>query len=138
MRLRTRILCALLGMALLVALVGALAVNRQRASVTIAAIKEAENVARVLGFVLMSDPNQLHASAQEIITRLFEAQGRDVLLVDSHRRILADATPQTTGEFFSEDQRGEVIATIRDGKVRTFVETSKDHPGGIKQIVAPV
>lgn len=138
MRIRTRILCTLLGMALLVALVGALAVNRQRASVMVAAITEAENVARVLGFVLMSDPNQLHASAQEIVTRLHEAQGRDVVLVDAHRRILADAMPATSGKFFSEDDRGEVIATIRDGKVRTFVETSKDHPGGIKQIVAPV
>jgi PAS domain S-box-containing protein len=137
-KIKTKILCTLLAMSLLVALVGALAVNRQRASVTTAATKEAENVANVLGFIFLSDSNQLYSSTQKIITQLHKTQGRDVVLMDSQKKILADAEPSSVGEIYTEDQRDEVAATIRDGKVRTFVEISKDQPVGIKQIVVPV
>ena len=52
MQIKTRILWALPGTSLLMALVGALAVNRQNVAATVGATKEAENVARVLGFLL--------------------------------------------------------------------------------------
>lgn len=138
MKIKTKILGTLLVMSLLVALVGALAVDRQRASVTTAATKEAENVGNILGFIFLSDSNQLHSSTQEIITRLHKTQGRDIVLMDSHKRDLADANPWSVGEIYTDDQHDEVAATIRDGKVRTFVEISKDYPLGIKQIVVPV
>ena len=125
-------------MSLLVALVGALAVNRQHAAAMIGATKEAEDVARVVSFLLMSDSDKPSASAQEIVAKLHQTQGRDVVVVDSHKRVLADAIPASIGEIFTEDQHDEVAATIKDGKVRTFVEISKDHPNGIKQIVVPV
>src|SRR5882724_4704949 len=111
-------------MSLLVALVGALAVNRQRASVTTAATKEAENVAGVLGFILMFDTNRLHTSTQEIVARLHEAQRRDVVLVDLRQKILADALPSGIGKIYAEDPADEIGSTIKDGKARTFVETS--------------
>ena len=47
MRIRAKIVWALLGMSLLVALVGGFAVNRQRAAVSLGAEKDAEDVARV-------------------------------------------------------------------------------------------
>ncbi len=125
-------------MSLLVALVGVLAVNCQRASVTTAATKEAENVANVLGFIFLSDSNQLHSSTQEIIRRLHEAQGRDVVLVDAQQTILADAVPSEVGKNYTEDPNDEVGSTIKDGKIRTFIETSSDSPVGIKQIVVPI
>jgi PAS domain S-box-containing protein len=137
-KIKTKILCTLLAMALLVALVGVLAVNRQKAAATISATKEAENVAHALGLALISDSNQLDSSSQEIVRRLHGTEGRDVVLVDTNGIVLADANPHSIGKKFVEDQHDEVAATIRDEKVRTFIELSADHPNGIRQIVAPV
>ena len=139
MKIKTKILWTLLGMSLLVALVGALAVNRQRAAAMVGATKEAENVARVVSFLLRSDSNELSASsAQEIVTKLHQTQGRDVVVVDSNQTVLADAVPSEIGKKFTEDQKNEVGATIKDRQVRTFVEVSQDYPSGIKQIVVPI
>jgi PAS domain S-box-containing protein len=137
-KIKNKILCTLFAMSLLVALVGVLAVNCQRASVTTAATKEAENVANVLGFIFLSDSNQLHSSTQEIIRRLHEAQGRDVVLVDARQAILADAVPSEVGKNYAEGPNDEIGSTIKDGKIRTFVETSSDSLVGMKQIVVPI
>jgi signal transduction histidine kinase/CheY-like chemotaxis protein len=138
MKIGAKILWTLLSMSLLVALVGALAVNRQRAAAMVGVTQEAENVARLLGFLLTSDRDKPADSAQTVVARLHQAQGRDVVLVDSKRIVIADAVPSETGKAFSEDPNGEVASTLRDGRTRTFVETSKDYPAGIKQIVVPV
>ena len=138
MRIKTKILGSLLVMSVLILLVGALAVDRQRASVTAAATKEAEDVANVLGFIFLSDSNQLHVSTQEIITRLHQTQGRDVVLMDTQQTILAGAIPSEVGKNYTEDPNDEAGSTIRDGKVRTFMQTSPDHPAGIQQIVVPI
>jgi two-component system sensor histidine kinase/response regulator len=138
MKIRTKILWTLLGMSLLVALVGALAVDRQRASATVSATKEAQEVARVVSFLFASESNKLSASAQEILAKLHEMQGRDVVLLDIDKRVFADADPSEVGTSFTQDPGGEVAATIRDRQVRTFIETGDKHPEGIMQIVVPV
>ncbi len=125
-------------MASLVALVGALAVNQQHAAAMVGVTKEAQDVARVVSFLLMSGSNKLSESAQEIVAKLHKTQGRDVVLVDSKRLVLADALPSQIGKSFTEDPGGEVEATIKDRQVRTFVEVSQEYPAGIKQIVVPV
>jgi len=125
-------------MSLLVALVGALAVNRQHAAATLSATKEAQEVARVVSFLLTSDSNKLSASAQEIVAKLHETQSRDVVLMDTNQLVLADADPSEIGNLFTQDPGDEVGATIKDRRVRTFVESGKHHPEGIKQIVVPV
>jgi two-component system sensor histidine kinase/response regulator len=137
-KIKTKILATLMGMSLLVALVGALAVNRQYEAAMISATKEAEDVARVLGFLLTSNATNLSASAQEIVTKLHKTQGRDVVLMDAKKVVLADADPSDVGKFFTEDRADEVGATIKDRRVRTFVETGENHPEGIKQIVVAV
>jgi signal transduction histidine kinase/CheY-like chemotaxis protein/HPt (histidine-containing phosphotransfer) domain-containing protein len=138
MRIKTKILSTLLGMSLLVALVGAMAVNRQRASAEVSAIKEAQEVARVVSFLFTSDSNKLSTSAQEIMAKLHAMQDRDVVLLDTNRLVFADADPSEVGIAFTQDPGGEVAATIKDGKVRTFIETGPKHPEGIMQIVVPV
>ncbi len=138
MKIRTRILWTLLGMSLLVALVGALAVNRQYAAAMISATKEAEEVARVVSFLFASDSKKLSTSAQEIMARLHETQGRDVVLLDTNKLVFADADPSEVGHPFTQDPGGEVAATIRDRQVRTFVEAGEKHPDGIMQVVVPV
>jgi len=51
MKIKTKILCALLGMSLLIAFLGGLTVNRQQALLTTLAATDAEDVARILGFL---------------------------------------------------------------------------------------
>jgi PAS domain S-box-containing protein len=136
MKIKTKILWTLLGMSLLVALVGALAVNRQHVVATVGATKEAENVARVLGF-LLSDSNSFSVSAQEIITKLNQAEGRDVVLMDTNQLILADAVASDIGKIFKGDTGDEVGATLKDQRARIFIEISSDSLLPIKQIVVP-
>jgi two-component system, cell cycle sensor histidine kinase and response regulator CckA len=125
-------------MALLVALMGALAVNRLQAAVLVGATDEARNVARVVGFLLTSGSDKFSETAQEIVNQLHRTQGRDVVLVDFDQIILADAVPSQVGKRFTESPSDEVGATLKDRQVRTFVETNEKHPAGIKQIVVPV
>jgi len=139
MRIRAKLFLTLLGMSLVVALVGSLAVDRQRAIAMIGVTKEAEDLARLLGFLLMSDANKLPAPAiQEIVEKLHQSQGRDVTLTDTNQLILADAIPSEIGTIYTTDLGDEVGATIRDRQVRVFVETSEAFPTGIKQMVVPV
>ncbi|MDR3562662.1 MAG: PAS domain S-box protein, partial [Negativicutes bacterium] len=124
-------------MSLLVVLMGALAVNRQQVAARIGATKEAADVARALGFIL-SNSNGISASAQNIITQWHQVEGRDVVLLDANQIILADAIAKNIGKVFTEDRGDEVGATLRDRRVRVFVENGPDYPSPIKQIVVPV
>src|SRR6266508_3347482 len=56
-------------------------------------------------------------------------------VVDAHGRILADVTANR-GQAF--DLGGEVAATIREGRPRTFVERGADDPQGILQVAVPL
>jgi two-component system cell cycle sensor histidine kinase/response regulator CckA len=125
-------------MLLLVALVGLVAVNRLQAAATVSAIREARDVARLLGFLLMPGPNKFSESAQHIVTKLHQTQGRDVVLLDTNQVVVADSIPSRVGKPFTANPSDEVGATIRDRRVRTFFEASKEYPAGIKQIVVPV
>jgi len=138
MRIKIKILWAMLGMSMLIAVMGVLAVNRQQATALAGAIIEAEDVARVMSFALMTDANKLSPAAQEIVVRLHQSQQRDMVLVDVNQLTLADAIPREIGQPYTDDPGDEVGATIRDRQVRTFIEVSKDYPSGIKQIVVPV
>jgi len=138
MRIKKKILWTLLSMSTLVAIVDVLAVNRQQATALAGATKEAENVARVMTFTLMSDANKLSPTAQDIVVQLHKTQQRDVVLVDANKLILADAIPAEIGQTFAADPGDEVGVTMKDRQVRTFIEVSKDFPAGIKQIVVPV
>jgi PAS domain S-box-containing protein len=138
MQIKTKILCTLLGMSLLVVLVGGIAVNRIQAISTVSVTREAQDLARVVSLLLASDSKGLSSSAQEMVAKLRETQGRNVVLIDSNQKILADALPSRIGKSFAEDADNAVGATIRDRQVRTFVKVSQQFPAGIKQIVVPV
>lgn len=137
MNVKTKIFGTFLGMSLLVVLMGTLAVNRQQLAARMGATKEAVDVARALGFIL-SNSNGISASAQDIIARWHQAEGRDVVLLDTNQIIQADAIAGNIGKVFTEDRSDEVGATLRDRRVRLFVENSSDYPSPIKQIVVPV
>jgi len=92
-----------------------------------------------VSFLLTSPFNGLtESSLREIVARLHRTQGRDVSVMDVNQRILADAVPNEIGQIYANDSNHEVGQTIKDRKVRTFVEKSAAYPIGIKQVVVPV
>jgi len=136
MKIRTKILCTLVGMSTLVAAVGGLAVNRQRAAGVLAATKEAENTARVISVMFDADESMYHTLSQNVIGSLYRMLGRDVEVLGPDKRILADAISEHVGSIEHDDEGG-LDLTFRDGMVRTYIETSKDYPHGIRQIAVP-
>ncbi|MEO7098751.1 MAG: PAS domain S-box protein [Luteolibacter sp.] len=86
----------------------------------------------------MSDPDGPRAPIQELVAKLHQREGRDVVLMDARQVVVADSDPSGIGSVFTEDPGDEVGLTIKDGKARTFVETSDDYPTGIMEMVVPV
>jgi two-component system cell cycle sensor histidine kinase/response regulator CckA len=125
-------------MSLLVTFMGALAVNRLQAAATASVNDEARDVARVVGFLLTSGSNRLSGSAQQIVAKLNQTQGWDVVVMDANQMVVADAVASEVGKHFTQNPNDEVGATLKDRKVRTFVEVSDVHPAGSKEIVVPV
>jgi signal transduction histidine kinase len=91
MRIKTKVFWTLLGLSLLVALMGVLAVNRIHTAAMLGVTKEAQDVARVVSFLLMSSSDNPSPPPREIVARLHRTQGRDVVLLDSNQVVLAAA-----------------------------------------------
>ena len=138
MKIKARILWTLLGMSLVLALFGGFVLNRLHAVTIESVTKEAQDVARVVSFLITPDSGKLTQSAQEIVEKLHQTQGRNVVVMDPNQFILADAFPSEIGKRFSENPSGEIGATLQDRQVRTFVEISRENPVATKQIVVPV
>src|SRR6478752_2013964 len=107
-------------MSLLVALVIALAVNRLHAAAIASVTKEAQDIGRVVSLLLASDSGQGSPSAQQVVTRLYRTQGREVVLMDTNQIVLADRLLSRIGRHFTGNPTDEVGATIKDRRVRTF------------------
>jgi len=138
MKIKAKILWTSLGMSLVLALVGGFVLNRLQAVAIESVAREAQDVARVVSFLIRPDSGKLTQSAQKIVEELHQTQGRNVVVMDPNQFILADAFPAQIGQRFSENPGGEIGATLRDRQVRTFVEINGQNPVATKQIVVPV
>lgn len=78
------------------------------------------------------------ASLQKLVERLAQTQARDMKIVDSRKRIVADVITKNIGMTFTNDEGDEVALTIRDGRARAFVERRADDPAGIRQMAVPI
>jgi hypothetical protein len=112
MKVKTKILWTLLGMSVLVALDGALAVNRLQAAAMANVTREAQDAARLRSYLLMSDPNKLSTSAQEMVAKLHQTQGRDLEVVDPSQLVLAAAISSHIGKRFTGSPGDEVGAIV--------------------------
>jgi diguanylate cyclase (GGDEF)-like protein len=143
---RVRLTMAFLLVSLLAPMVGLLAVREQYAASRRAARAEARHVAEPVAHTIANtakltggDQPQLYQQPvrlQEYVSDIHRDLRRDMVVVDAHGRILADVIATNRGQAF--DLGGEVAATIRDGRPRTFVERSADYPQGILQVVVPL
>ena len=75
---------------------------------------------------------------QQYVEGLHALYGRDIVIVDTRKRGLADADPAEIGQVFSHDPANEVGQTIQDGRTRLFVERNDNHPAGAMQVTVPL
>ena len=75
---------------------------------------------------------------QQYVEGLRALYQRDIVIVDAHKRGIADADAAEIGEVFNNDLANEVGQTIQDGLPRLFVERNDKHPAGAKQITVPL
>ena len=130
--------------AFLVAAVGGLAVWSTARGIEAQALQEANGVAEVLSYLVTSagDPNQplidRQAELQRHVEELHALDRRDISIMDSDQRRVADVERADLGTVEDDDPNDEVGEAMADGRPRTFVQVSPDHPRGIKQLVVPI
>jgi diguanylate cyclase (GGDEF)-like protein len=140
---------AFLAVALLIPVLGLVGVREQDAVSRHAAQIEAQHVAEPIAHTIAQsselDPHDRHPNLylqpdrlQDYLSDIDRELRRDMVVIGLDRRILADAIPANRGELFTDDPHGEVGATMRDGRPRSFIERSADYPQGILQMVIPL
>ncbi|MEH1873366.1 sensor histidine kinase [Nostoc sp.] len=146
MKISHKLLRSFVGISLLTSLVGAVAIAQNQKIAKTLAITEAEHVAEVLATSISQDQDNYlklagvnHAKKlQDFANLLHDMQKRDIVVVNQHKLILADAVPKNVGTIFDDDKGNEIHQTMQDGNLRTFLEKSVDYPQGIKLIVVPL
>jgi hypothetical protein len=76
---------------------------------------------------LIKIPGQL----QSYIESIGEKTGRDIVVVDKNKKIIADTNPAEVGQTYNFDTSGEIAKTMFDGTPRSFIEKSTAYPDGI-------
>ena len=83
----------------------------------------------------LSESNR-HA-LQLLVDSVHKTQARDLEVVDINGKIVADADVVDIGKLLEGDMRSKVVATLKDGRVRSFDEQIGESPL-LKQIVVPI
>lgn len=86
------------------------------------------------GNTLLTQP----AALQTYVTTLSKELGRDIVVVDKSRKILADTVAANIGGNYAFDMLHEIDQTVKDGSLRSFLEKSSDYPQGISETVVPM
>jgi diguanylate cyclase (GGDEF)-like protein len=114
------------------------AIKMQFETVNRAALVEAEHVAEMIGLTTIEYGFSNPAQLKDYVARLAKMRKRDVVIVDTSKRGLADADEDEVGRIYNHDPDDEVGKTIKDGQSRTFVEKNEFHIDGAHQIVIPL
>jgi PAS domain S-box-containing protein len=122
----------LLAACLVIAVAGGRAIIRQRAVSSSEAASEAGEDATVIALMVAADHDRAQDAAQKVAGFMFRLDGRDVEIVDTQKRVIADAHPEEIGRL-SDHGGDEIDQTLRDGQLRKFT----DH-GGTPLVVVPV
>jgi diguanylate cyclase (GGDEF)-like protein len=114
------------------------AINMQLQTIERAALLEAEQFAKVVAYASTDNALNKPEYLQSYVDGLHALHGRDLVFVDFNKKGIADADKAEIGAVFKHDPGDEVGQTIRDGRVRTFIERNELHPRGANQIVVPL
>ena len=146
MRIRTQIIATLLSAAVLIGVVGAIAIFSQMSLTRSDALAEATSVGRQLAEAIAfkaSDAQPVFErpeALREFVTAQHIRSKRDLVVIDHSKIILADipGEEQNVGTVFEHDRGNEVGRTLDDGEPRDFVEDSVDVSEPINLIVVPI
>jgi hypothetical protein len=97
--------------------------------------EEAKVIVHSLTTQVSGKPLYKSTDLQNYVMNLSKQLNRDVVVLDTNKKILADTVPGNVGKTFVEDSEGQVAETLKDGMTRGFVETSSDYPKGLNQVV---
>ena len=151
MSVRLKLLGGVLAVAAMVAVTGLIVLRADDRAARRAAIATAEQVAAgiaqdvAFGQVPSGEPGVSvplyndRPQLRDYVQRMHKLQGRDIVVLDTNRLILADAEPADDDTFYSWDGGNEVALTVLDQKPRAFIEYSDDSgPAGIREVVVPL
>ncbi|HTD27926.1 MAG TPA: EAL domain-containing protein [Xanthomonadaceae bacterium] len=134
---RWKLAAAFLGVACFVAAFVGVAIGIHLQAIERAAQLEATHVAELMADTA-TDDNGFKGRLQELVSRLHALQKRDFAIVDTRQVGLADSHLEEVGKEYVTDPMDEVGQTIRDGKIRTFVEHIANASGETRQLVVPI
>ncbi len=83
---------------------------------------------------LLTTPDAL----QKYVDAASKAVHRDIVVMDTHEKILADTIATNRGSAYSYDKGQSITMSLKDGIMRDFVETSPDYPQGLVEVVVPI
>ena len=100
----------------------------------------ANDVAKVLADTIGLTPSTqpLYTQPTELqlyVNTLSKDVDRDIVVMDVNKNIIADTVAANKGTTYGYDNQGEVMATMKDGKIRSFIEKSTDYTQGITEMV---
>lgn len=88
----------------------------------------------ILDGISYQQPGQL----QSYVSAVSKDLNRDVEVVDTQKKVIADKFSVNIGLVYSYDKNNEVTQTLRDGVSRKVFERSPDYPDGIWLLVLPI
>ena len=103
-----------------------------------ATLVEAENVANAMAYTGVSDVLNKPAFLQRYVDGWSATYGRDLTIVDTAKRIVADSAKEEIGHIFDGDHHDEVAETIKHGRVTTFVERNERHAESLSLMAVPL
>lgn len=68
---------------------------------------------------------------QQYVSKVGEQTGRDIVILNKNKKIIAATLPANVGQTYSFDLDGKIEQTMLDGNPRSFNEKSSDYPNGI-------
>lgn len=75
---------------------------------------------------------------EEYVQNVSKDLGRDVVIMDRNKNVIADTVSKNVGSVYSLDLGNQINQTIADGQIRSFEERSEDYPNGLVEIVVPM
>jgi diguanylate cyclase (GGDEF)-like protein len=122
-----------------------LSLAQMRSSASQAAFSVASHMASTLALQVrfVSDTEQdllggRSSAMQRLVDYVHDRDGRDLEVVDSSLKIVADAEHKDIGKSLDRDEASTVAATLADGIARSFVEAGAAGEPGKRQVVVPI
>jgi len=99
-------------------------------------VEDAGVIATTIVSIPSGNPIYKQTAALEAYVQTISSQtGRDIVIVDTKEKILADTVALNVGKIYTEDKEDEVSKTLVDGQARFFVEKGVDYPSGVNETV---